>query len=351
MTVEKTTFDAVDLVVWSGTGNTRRVAERVAEAARSHGSATRVLTAQSAGDEPLVARRLLGLLAPTHGFTAPWPLVKAALTLPNVRGTDAFVLVTRGGTRVAGRTVSGFEGTAAYLPAALLALRGAHVRAVGAIDMPLNWTVIVPSFGPESVAAIVQQGDAQTDEFARRLLGGAHVYGGLGQLVVGVLILPLSLGYMLIARLLLAKMFFADDRCTSCGTCERNCPQSAVRLTKKRRRPYWTYDCQNCMRCMSNCPTGAIQGGQAWLLFYIWLASLPVATLGATALLDALGVSGGTAGGVVRLLFGYAWIVVAVWSAYAMLWFGLRVPGLRFVLSRATFTRRYRRYRGPADDA
>jgi len=34
-----------------------------------------------------------------------------------------------------------------------------------------------------------------------------------------------------------------------------------------------------------------------------------------------------------------------------VLWFGLRVPGLRFVLSRATFTRRYRRYRGPADDA
>ena len=108
MLVENATFAAVDLVVWSGTGNTRRVAERIAEAARSHSSAARVLTAQSAADEPSSARRLLGLLAPTHGFTAPWPLVKAALTLPDVRGSDVFVLVTRGGTRVAGRTVSGY---------------------------------------------------------------------------------------------------------------------------------------------------------------------------------------------------------------------------------------------------
>jgi len=47
-------------------------------------------------------RRLLGLLGPTHGFTAPWPLLRAAFTEPNVRGADAFVLVTRGAMRVGG---------------------------------------------------------------------------------------------------------------------------------------------------------------------------------------------------------------------------------------------------------
>lgn len=113
------------------------------------------------------------------------------------------------------------------------------------------------------------------------------------------------------------------------------------------RRPYWTYDCQNCMRCMSICPTDAIQGSQAWLLFYIWLVALPVGALAAGALLGALGVSNSAVAGIVQLVSSYVWIVAAVWFAYGMLWLGLLVPGLRVVLSRATLTRRYRRYRGP----
>ena len=165
MIAEKTVFDAVDLFVWSGTGNTLHVAERFAEAARSQGATARVLHIINGNAERHSTRRLLGLLGPTHGFTAPWPLIKAAMTFPGVRGTDVFVLVTRGGTHIAGKTLSGFEGTAAYLPAALLALRGARVRGAAAIDMPLNWTVIVPSFDSEGVAAIVEKGDAQTDEF------------------------------------------------------------------------------------------------------------------------------------------------------------------------------------------
>jgi ferredoxin len=306
-----------------------------------------VFAVNDAGDAEPAPGRLLGLLAPTHGFTAAWPIMKAALTIPHVRGVDAFVLVTRGGTRVAGRVFAGFEGTAGYLPAAVLALRGARVRGVGAVDMPLNWTVIVPSFDSEGVATIMRRGDAQADLFAQRILDGRTSFGGLGQLALGILILPLSLGYLLIARLLLAKMFFADERCTSCGTCERGCPQRAVRLVGRVQRPYWSYDCQNCMRCMSTCPTEAIQGGQAWLVLYVWLIALPVGALSATALLGSLGASGSAAYTAVRLLAGYLWIVVAVWLAYVVLWVGLLVPGVRFVLARATFTRLYRRYRGP----
>ncbi len=347
MNASRTAYDIVDLIVWSGTGNTRHVADRIADSARSQGASAHVLRMESSADGASSPSRLLGLLAPTHGFTAPWPLVKAAITQPNVRGTDVFVLVTRGGTRIAGRTLAGFEGTAAYIPAAILAIRGARVRGVGAIDMPLNWTVVVPAAGPRDVSEIVARGDRQVDEFSGRVLSGQAAFQGVAQLVVGTLILPLSLGYMLIARLMLGKLFFADERCTSCGTCEKHCPQGAVHLRGSARRPYWTYHCQNCMRCMSNCPTDAIQGGQAWLLLYVWLISLPVAAIAATKVTSAFGVTGGLTGAVVRLVSGYIWIVIAVWVTYGVLWAGLLVPGLRFLLARATFTRLYRRYRGP----
>ncbi|MBU4555281.1 MAG: EFR1 family ferrodoxin [Actinobacteria bacterium] len=346
MSVDTGSAGGIELYVYSGTGNTHHVAERFADDARSRGRAARVVMLENVAEQ-LPAIRLIGLFGPTHGFTTTWPILRAAMTIPNVRGRDAFVLVTRGGTKVAGKVFAGFEGTAAWLPAALLALRGARIRGVGAIDMPLNWTVIVPSFGPSAVEAIVERGDEQTSRFADRILDGETAFGGLGQLFLGVLILPLSLGYMLIARLLLAKMFFADEKCTSCGTCEKNCPQRAVGLRGRSRKPYWTYSCQNCMRCMSICPTEAIQGGQAWLVFYMWLVALPAGAVAAGALLDSVGVTGGVISGVLSLVTSYVWIMIAVWLAYGILWLGLLVPGVRFVLSRATLTSRYRRYKGP----
>lgn len=291
-------------------------------------------------------KRLVGVLGPTHGFTATWPVLKMAATIPDVRGVDAFALATRGGTRVAGKTLPGFEGTAAYLPAAILALRGARVRGVGAIDMPLNWTTVIPSQSPDNVEEIVSKGEAQVSCFVAPLLEGRRVYRGLPQLLLGILILPISIGYMLIARLLLAKTFFADERCISCGRCERECPQGAVYLRGKAKRPYWTYDCQNCMRCMSNCPTDAIQGGQAWLLFYAWLTTLSLGGLAISAAARSLGFTDDLPFAI-TLLGDYLWIIISVWVAYAVLWLGLFVPGLRFVISRATLTRFYRRYRGP----
>jgi len=347
VTVPPSTYQAVQLIVWSGTGNTRHVAERMAATARTRGATARVDVTPTASASPPGEKRLLGLMAPTHGFTAPWPLLKAAWTQPDVRGVDAFVFVSRGGVRLAGMTMPGFEGTAAYLPAALLALRGARLRGCGAVDMPLNWTVMVPTQSTQNLTAIVAKGQAQTDRFIGRLLDGHTAFGGLAQLLLGILILPLSLGYTLIARLLLAKMFFADERCTSCGTCAKNCPQGAIELRGRKQLPYWTYDCQNCMRCMSHCPTDAIQGGQAWLLLYVWLLSLPTGAMAATALLELTGVSAPWVTGVTGLLTDYAWIVFSVWLSYALLWLGLFVPGLRLVLSRATLTRFYRRYRGP----
>ncbi len=340
-------YDRLDLIVWSGTGNTRAVAERLATLARAQGAQADVHPRAAAVPTESTGRRLLGLLAPTHGFTAPWPLLKLALTLPGVRGKDVFVLVTRGAVAQGDRLTPGFEGTAAYLPAAILALRGAHVRGVGAVDMPLNWMVLVPGFPPDRVAALVAMGAAQTDAFAAPLLRGERVLRGQKELALGLLMLPLALGYMLVARLLMAKMFFADERCTACGLCAQRCPQGAIRMRGEPRRPYWTYDCQNCMRCMAHCPTEAIQSGQGWLLLYGALIGLPVAATLAALLRDRLGITATWASVVLNLVLGYLWIVVVVWLGYLVLWWGLRVPGVRTLLARLTFTRRYRRYRGP----
>ena len=55
--------------------------------------------------------------------------------------------------------------------------------------------------------------------------------------------------------------FYADDKCTGCGKCERLCPENAIKL--KDGKPEWVKKkCQHCVACINSCPVDAIQFGK-----------------------------------------------------------------------------------------
>ena len=55
--------------------------------------------------------------------------------------------------------------------------------------------------------------------------------------------------------------FRADpERCTSCGLCARQCPMLNIKL--KDRRPLWGPACAMCLRCYHHCPVKAIAYGK-----------------------------------------------------------------------------------------
>ncbi len=51
----------------------------------------------------------------------------------------------------------------------------------------------------------------------------------------------------------------ADGRCTSCSLCERNCPMDNIRIIDG--RPHFGTNCALCVRCSFFCPEGAISIG------------------------------------------------------------------------------------------
>lgn len=67
------------------------------------------------------------------------------------------------------------------------------------------------------------------------------------------------------------KKFHAEDSCTGCGLCERNCPQQVIKMVEtpgpdgqsSSRKPSWQKEtCCKCSSCINRCPAQAIQYGK-----------------------------------------------------------------------------------------
>jgi ferredoxin/flavodoxin len=56
------------------------------------------------------------------------------------------------------------------------------------------------------------------------------------------------------------KDFWSNDKCNSCGICEKVCPADNIIITEG--RPVWQGRCEQCLACMQWCPCESIQFGK-----------------------------------------------------------------------------------------
>lgn len=55
------------------------------------------------------------------------------------------------------------------------------------------------------------------------------------------------------------RKFYATNKCTSCGICERVCNSNTIKVNEK---PEWGDKCTQCFACIHLCPVNAIQYGK-----------------------------------------------------------------------------------------
>lgn len=338
------------ILVHSGTGNSLRVARWLEEHLRADGgevALAQVASGQPVPGPPAGSDALLVLVFPTHGFTAPWSVLRHAWSLPRRRGLPALVLATRGGTRWGRWLAPGMEGTAGLLVAAILALKGCRLRGWRGIDMPSNWTALHSALGQRSVEALRSRAQRQLARVAARLHDGRTVMGPgtIVQTALGVALAPISLGYLLVGRQLLAKLFMASEACDGCGVCRERCPHAAIRWF--RRRPYWTLACESCMRCMSVCPRRAVQATQALGGVYLMLGTLATAATTAAAVRWWPVVGPWLSSPLSATLLSAGVLALILVLAYALAWLLGRTPVLGWLAHGLTLTRWYRRHRDP----
>ncbi|MFZ5808977.1 MAG: EFR1 family ferrodoxin [Chloroflexota bacterium] len=257
----------VTLIYFSQTGNTRRVAEAMAEVFRGGGHATRLVSLKKASSQDAVACQLLGIGTPCFSSQAPTPIKAFLKNLPALENKHAFVFATSGGA----------PGRVLFDLTRLLQDKGADV--VGGFLTRGELQHPAPCLHGRMPARPNADDFTQARRFAAAVI--EHVSAGRAGVVTESrfdTFKPRGGFYDLVAfistdgflRLMLPEPKPDPARCNQCRWCVYECPMHNITLQPY---PILGDECIRCYRCLTGCPQKAFDadwrlGNLAILTFY-----------------------------------------------------------------------------------
>lgn len=240
------------ILYFSGTGNSRLVAERLAAFL---GETLCSIDNESMGCR--IGDGTLGIVCPVYAWGLP-------------RIVEAFIKRLRADAGSRPRYVwavftcgddIGYTDTC--LDKALRASRlGAGLDVAFSVAMP-NTYVCLPGFTvdtPEVAARKVEQ----TLQALPQIAGRLKAQTGQGEVVRGACawLKTYVLRPLFNAFLVSDKPFRSGEACTGCTLCAQQCPTRDIRMDGG--RPIWLHrDCTQCLRCFHQCPQRAIDWGSS----------------------------------------------------------------------------------------
>lgn len=233
------------ILYFSATGNSRYVAERIADAVNEKAISIE-------GLKPVIdleENEMLGIVTPTYCYTIP-VIVKRFLSRMKVNCTSDHYVFFVG-------TFGTSTGGAAAMANAIMKRKGFPIDAMFDIRMPDTWTPIFDLSNPEKVAERNRKADVEITE----------VIGMISDRVKGK---HMDLSFPRQAAMVGEKYYDSarrtdhlsvSDACIGCGLCAERCPAKAIQLDGK--KPVWVKKkCIMCLRCLHYCPKFAIQYGK-----------------------------------------------------------------------------------------
>lgn len=228
------------MVIWfSGTGNSRAVAELLANELREE--ACEMLKVSCADSERYV------WVCPVYSWGIP-PVVMEHIRKCNLPGEHYLVL-----------TCGDDCGLTARMWRRAIGTRGWKVRGSFSVQMP-NTYVALPGFDvdkDEVRDAKLAAFPAKVKEIAAKIRegfdGDESFHGSFASMKTGLIYKPF-------VSSMSARKFKVDaSRCISCGKCEKACPMGNVKVGTI---PAWGPNCAGCFGCYHVCPVHAITYGK-----------------------------------------------------------------------------------------
>lgn len=234
----------MEIVYFSPTGNVKYLAQRLSEELRLRQTAARLLPLEFTDPAALEKNGEMVLLYSVHAFHPPRTVTRFARSLPSGHIKRASI-ISVGSSDI-------WMNAAASLPLKKILLRkGCSIHRDELLAMPLTFAFAFPD---DQSKKLISQAEGKISQIAAALLLDqestsfvplkSKIMTGIGQ-----------------AEGLAARLFglelHASDACSSCGQCERDCPEKNIRMNKAN-KPVFGLNCLMCLRCIYNCPEKAI---------------------------------------------------------------------------------------------
>jgi ferredoxin/flavodoxin len=234
------------ILFFSGTGNSRYVAEQIAQVTGDELLSINKML--KAGESPAFSspNAPFVIVSPTYAWRLP-RVVEKFLRKARLTGSrEAYFLLTCGSD----------AGAAPAHCRRLCKAMGLTLAGFAQIVMPENYVAMYPVPEEKLARRMVAKATPAIRELAAKIRDGQSFHvaqpstpvQGLKSGLVNSLFYPAMVS---------AKGFYATDACVGCGKCVELCPLNNVSLPGG--RPQWGDACTHCMACISGCPTKAIE--------------------------------------------------------------------------------------------
>ncbi len=234
------------VLYYSATGNTRFIAELLAEALEDE--AIDLLKRIKTEDAmPLRSEKPFIVCSPVYVCELP-PFLMECIERTELTGSRELVFIF---------SDAGYGGMSEANAKKIARKKGMRWRGCTEIKMPTNNMVstIYPPTEEEECVRRIENARVRIHEIAKSIKSGEtltmrHVY-----FLEKLLIMPVHFWW--IRHMQPSKDFYVTEKCIGCGTCARLCPLNNVEMREK--RPHWISGCAHCMACIGNCPEEAIE--------------------------------------------------------------------------------------------
>lgn len=267
-------FERLTIFYFSGTGNSKNVAQWMSSVASKYNiesSIHNIATINRDSVEPVPINSLIIFISPVHGFNYPPVMLHFIARFP--KGQNKVILMdTRAGLLIGNYNLPGLSGATFLFSSLILKLKGYSISGIKPVDLPSNWISLHPGLNARAIKKLHEKQKAKVVGFGEKVFTGQKIHIPWPEVLIDIVIAPVSIGYYFAGRFLFAKTFYASGDCNHCDVCIKNCPVKAI--VKIDNRPFWTFKCESCMRCMSNCPKRSIETAHGFIISYCLLSSV-----------------------------------------------------------------------------
>lgn len=234
------------ILYFTGTGNGRYIAEKIAEATSDELLSINEKIKTNDSTNIAINGNLIFVL-PTYSWRIP-RIVENWIRTVNFINAEKVYFVMHCGSEIA---------NAEKYNKKLSADKGFQYMGTTQIIMPENYIALFQTPKTDEARKILAAAEPKIQSVIESIINATELSECPKRLLYPILSgFVNKIFYPLFVK---AKKFYTTDKCISCGRCAKLCPLNNIKLVDG--KPQWNGNCTHCMACISYCPTEAIEYG------------------------------------------------------------------------------------------